>query len=189
MASVEYDLTYLREGLAVLQDYLLSNDLYWTIHASPPAGTPPFPSLTPGGMVLAHHCLAGRSLTGNKVADFSSLDEEFRRLRDHWRTAWERKVARDLRARLNQWRNFLEDYRQDSANNADRFGYEIRLRVMIDLLVVEAPAEQKETEEALLALDGILLVKLIPGNFVWERELERAFPSKPFWYLYGRLKE
>jgi hypothetical protein len=189
MTPVEYDLTYLREGLALLKDYLLSSDLYWTVHASPPAGSPPFPSLTPGGLVLAHQRLAGRTLGGKNAAEFSKLDEEFKILRDHWRTAWERKAGHDLRARLTQWRNFLEDYRQDSANNADRFAYEVRLRVMIDLLAVEAPGEQSQTEEALLALDGILKASLFSGKFIWEKDLEQAFPIKRFWYLYGRLKD
>lgn len=188
MTSAVYDIDYLREGLAVLKDYLLSNDLYWTVHASLPADSPPFPSLTPGGLVLAHQRLAGRRLGASEAADFSKLDEEFRLMRDHWRTAWERKATQDLKARLNQWRNFLEDYRKDSANHADRYSYEVRLRVMIDLLAAEIPGEQVQTGEALIALDGILRASLISGKFLWESELEPAFPSKRYWYLYGRLK-
>lgn len=189
MTSVDADLTYLREGLAVFKDYLLSDNLYWTLHASPPPGEPEFPTLTPGGLVLAHQRLAGRWLGGNQTAEFSELDAEYKNLREHWRTAWERKVTQDIHARLNQWRNFLEDYRQDRANNADRFAYEVRLRVMIDLLVKESPSEQNQTAEALLAPDGVLHASFIPGDFVWDKELEPAFPARQFWYLYGRLKE
>lgn len=188
MTSIDYDLLYLREGLVVLKDYLLANDLYWTVHASPPPGMPQFPSLTPGGLLLAHQRLAGRWLKGNQASEFSELDTEFKKLREHWRTAWERKSAQDLRARLNQWRNFLEDYRQDKANNADRFAYEVRLRAMIDLLVDEVPSEQNQTAESLLAPDGLLQASLIPGEFIWDKELEPAFHPKRYWYLYGQLK-
>lgn len=188
MTSVDYDLQYLREGLAVLKNYLLASDLYWNVHASPPPGMPQFPSLTPGGLLLAYQRLAGRWLEGNQAIEFSDLDNAFKNFREHWRTAWEKKAAQDLRARLNQWRNFLEDYRQDRANNADRYAYEVRLRAMIDLLVAEVPSEQSQTAEALLAPDGLLQASMIPGNFIWENELEPAFPAKRFWYLYGQLK-
>jgi hypothetical protein len=100
MTSVEYDLTYLREGLAVLKDYLLSGDC--TDGASQPTHRiASFPN------DLEDWCdasgLAGRSLGGREAAEFSA-DENLEACAIN-ATAWN-IAAHDLRARLNQWRNF-----------------------------------------------------------------------------------
>jgi hypothetical protein len=40
----------------------------------------------------------------------------------------------------------------------------------------------------LAVLDNQLKGKFLPGDFIWEGDLSRAFPQEKYWYLYGGLK-
>lgn len=63
MPSAEYDLGYLKAGISALENYLLSNDLYWPVGASSPSGEPAYPRLTLGGLLLAQKRAHARNLT------------------------------------------------------------------------------------------------------------------------------
>ena len=63
MTSAVYELGYLKAGIEILEDYLLSDDLYWAIGASPPPGEPAFRQLTLGGLLLSEQRLLGRQLS------------------------------------------------------------------------------------------------------------------------------
>lgn len=49
MKSFEYDLRYIRAGLDVLEEYLLSDEVFWPIGVNPPVGDPEYPRLTAMG--------------------------------------------------------------------------------------------------------------------------------------------
>ena len=138
-------------------------------------------------MLVKARLMAGR-LDEEQSLRFSRLCLDFDALRARWLSAWERKCARCFHHRLVQWRNFLEDYRQDPDEHANRYPYEVRWRVILDLL--KADIRQLEPAEAdlLAGLDTTLQALLVPGEFVWEKEIERGFPPRQYWYLYGRLR-
>ena len=81
MPTLEYDLGYLRAALTVLDDYLLSADLYWSIGNSPPRGEPPYPSLTLGGVLLAQARAHAHRASGNLVEQIASTDEQINAVR------------------------------------------------------------------------------------------------------------
>ena len=188
MPTLEYDLGYLRVALTMLDDYLLSNDLYWSIGTSPPSGKPAYPSLTLGGLLLTQARAHAHPSPGKLIEQIALADEQLNAVRGRWRSAWGRKAARDYHARLNLWRDFLEEYRQNPEANLDRYAYEVRRRVMLGLLDKEADEIPQAEVELLAGLDRLLRIVLIPGGFVWQKELASGFPEEPYWYLYGRLK-
>lgn len=170
------DRPYLEAGLEELQDYLLSDQLYW-----PLGRRAELPRLTIGGLLLALR----RAETLGSAGDHRSRLEEAR-LR--WGVAWERKVLREFAARLKLWAAYLEDYRAAPAAHAPDYPGQVRERVLLDLLRAETFAPPKESA-ALAGLDEFLRAALVPGGFVWRESLRPAFPPDPFWYLYGRLRE
>lgn len=188
MPSAEYDLGYLRAGIPALENYLLSNDLYWPIGASPPGGEPAYPRLTLGGLLLAQKRAHARDLTPQQRDELARLDEQMDDVRDRWRVAWERKAGRSFQARLRLWKNFLEDYRESPSANTDRYRYEVERRVMLHLLMDEAESVPQADLDLLKSLDKVVGAVLVPGDFIWDRELENGFPREPYWYLYGQLK-
>ena len=188
MASIEYDLGYLSEGLASLESYLLSDEIYWNMRVPSPPGESAYPLLSLGGLLLAKARLEARHLSIEQSGRLSQLETGIEVNRTHWRAAWTKKAEREFSARLRMWRDFIEDYRQNPAANIDRYAYEVSRRVMLHLLQAEANQISEPELEMLAGLDKILSAVLIRGEFIWDKDLQNGFPSQTFPYLYGTLK-
>ncbi len=173
MTSTEQDLRFLTESLPQLQVYLLSNELYWPLNAS-------LPRLTLGAVLLA---LA--RVSAIQPDEAKGLAEQLETIRAKWRVAWEKKAARETANRLRLWSNFLSDYRNAPEQHADAYPQEVRGRVILQLLLAEAPDAPEKS--ALAELDAMLKSRLISGNFVWNVALQPAFPKTDFWFLYGTI--
>lgn len=184
MPAADYDLRYLRAGVDQLEDYLLSEDVYRPIGVSAPRGKPPYPQLTLGWILLYTRRIGCVNLTPAQRAEADRLSSLLDLLRSRWRTAWESKASREFSIRLVQWGNFLQDYREASEANFDRFAYEVNRRVLLQLLKSEAVVSESELE-MLAGLDSILKAYLAPGSFIWESGLADGFRQPVFWYLYG----
>ncbi len=187
MSSPDYELRYFMAASASLEDYLLSKELYWVLHLTVPIGSPPYPPLTLDGLLLAQARLQGYSLSGIQQSRFTNICAQVDAMRSRWRVAWEQKAARSFRSRLNLWRDFIDEYGADPGDHADRYPYEVRLRVMLQLLEYDAHPMITTELELLEHLDSLLRSRLVPGQFIWDAELEKAFPADVYWYLYGLL--
>jgi hypothetical protein len=189
MPSIEYDLNYLQAGLADLEGYLLSNELYWSIDAGAPAGESPYPRMTLGNLFLAATRLSGRRLSTAERAQLEHLNKSMHAIRQHWLVAWGQKSSREFSARLRLWRDFLDEYRNHPGENLDRYAYEVTRRVILHLLSSEAQDVPEEETDLLNGMDNLLRAAFLPGRFVWNEKLKNSFPENPYWYLYGTLKE
>jgi len=187
MPSAEYDLWYLRDGIAQLEDYLLSDEIYWPVGIVAPANEPPYPQLTLGNLLLAYQRASALAQTPDQRAEWERLSSELQAMRSRWRSAWGKKAKAEFHARLVLWRDFIEEYRQNPSAQYDRFAYEIGRRVTLQLLQTEAVDLPAKEIEMLAALDSVLRGRFVPGAFTWEQELAPAFPEDNYWYLYGRL--
>jgi hypothetical protein len=175
MSTLEKDIAYFQEGMESLEAYLLSDELFWPLQASQPR-------LTVGGMLLASQRLRVRLSFGDWGSRVAQLD----RVRLKWRSAWERKAAREVHARLNLWQNFLDDIRR-SESDAGMYSQQVECRVMLQLLRDELTVPVPDLE-AVDALDRLFRTMWLPGVFVWDADLTGVFPEPAFWFLYGRLK-
>jgi hypothetical protein len=117
----------------------------------------------------------------------TGLENRLETARARWRSAWERKCRREVRARLDLWRNYLADARQSPETLAQDFPQQVQWRVILNLLSNELTAPLPEAG-ALAELDTMLVEFWLPGGFVWEEELAGAFPEPEFWFLYGKMK-
>jgi hypothetical protein len=189
MISVEYDLRFYRASLEILQNYLLSRDLYWPPPDVAPQGEPPYQSMTLGSILLSRRRLDHREMMIDQQSELARLDLLRDRLYGKWQTAWEKKAYREVTVRINQWRDFIVDYRDQPDANADRFSTEARSRAMIELLMMELPADHNLTNlrNAIKELDAGLHLHWCIGDFHWPSVLIRSFPETTFWFLYGEL--
>ncbi len=173
------DHAFYKAGVGDLGAYLLSDELFWAL-----AGKSDLPRLTVGGLLLARKRLSeghGRS------ADLEHLDRELTSIHSKWKVAWERKSAREFRARLNLWKNYLNDYRDSPAGHANEYPQRVKERVVLHLLAGEFPMTAGESG-AVANLDGLHRMNWAPGKFVWEQRLVSIFPAGEYWFLYGKLK-
>src|SRR3972149_4080497 len=184
-SNADYDIDFLQAGVEVLENYLFSKELYWPIGITAPTGERPYPHLTLGALLLAQMRAHAWSLTYGQRDKLARLDEQIDDLRDRWQSAWRRKSAHSFQARLNLWRDFLEDYRRNPQEHASRYGYEAGRRVMLHLLAQETDEIPPTGLELLAGLDQLLQAKFVAGEFIWEPEMSPAFPRDTYWYLYG----
>jgi hypothetical protein len=188
MTTLEYDLRYVEAAIDLLKDYLLSKDIYRPIQINAPHGTPPYPQLTLGNMLLARTRAEARAVTPTEKNDLRRLEAQIEAIHSQWRVAWESKAADEYRARLRLWSNYLNDYSKDPEMHADRYRYEVGRRVLLELLTAEARELPSEQLYLLTGLDKLMQAVFVEGAFIWEEELARVFPSDSYWYLYGHLR-
>ncbi len=194
MLTASYDLQYLRAGLDQLESYLLSKDIYRLLGVQPAHGQPPYPQLTLGWLLLARLRAQATAQNSADRLELERLSQQLDAMRSRWRSAWGAKAQAEVRTRLNLWRDFLEEYRNDPAANFDRFAYEVNRRVLLELLIPEAAGLTASPSfeanlQALAGLDGWLKSVFIPGAFIWENLLVSSFPQAIYWYLYGKLPD
>jgi hypothetical protein len=187
MTNADYDLRYLQAGIELLETYLFSNDVYWPVGIHAQAGEPPYPQLTIGNLMLALRRAKARCFEPEQKAQVSGLEDELNAIHDRWPENWEKKAADCFRARLNLWRDFVEEYRLSHEANADRYAYEVGRRVLLELLQFETSLIPEAEIDLLNGLDGLLKAVFIPGEFIWESNLQAAFPKELFWYLWGDI--
>jgi hypothetical protein len=187
--SFEHDYGYLKAGLKGLEPYLLASDVYWPLGASAPAGDPPYPMLTLGGILLTDARLNALPLQPVQIVALQKLQSELNALKTHWRVTWEKKAAHEFSARLRLWAAYLEEMRLQPENHIDRYAFEVSRRVMLALLQEQSAELPKAETDLLSSLDGLLRILFAEGDFVWEEVYRRAFPKEKFWYLYGQIKQ
>jgi hypothetical protein len=187
MTNADYDLRYLQAGIELLETYLFSKDVYWPVGIHAQAGEPPYPQLTIGNLMLALRRAKVRSFEPAQKAEVARLESELNAIHDRWPENWEEKAAECFRARLNLWRDFMEEYRISHEANADRYAYEVGRRVLLELLQFETTLIPAAELDLLNGLDGLLQAVFIPGEFIWESNLQPAFPKELFWYLWGDI--
>jgi len=167
MSASASDRAYYESGIEDLENYLLATELYWPSRAPVPGLT----QLTPGGLLLVRARLTGWKATGLAASD-ARLDA----LRSKWRSAWEGKTRREVRARSERWREFLSGYRDDPRGVTRLYPQHVRQRAILALL-----------GEASDPMDGWLKELWRDGEFVWDANLQEGFPQTEFWFLYGKI--
>lgn len=189
MSTPEYELGYFKAGLQMLEDYLLSEDIYWTLGEPPPAGDQPYPELTLGGLLMRYAKLSCIQLDPVLQEAFTPLEIEFDRINQKWRMAVDRKAAHEFHARLILWRDYLEELRQNPEQHVDRYAYEVQRRLMLDLLQSHTASIPNPEMKLMEALDKVLRAILESGPFIWPASCQAAFPPETFWYLYGKPRK
>ncbi len=188
MPSIDYELRYLQAGLSILEDYILSNDLYWPIGVRAESGNPPYPRLTLGGILFANKKAQALPQNFKQQRELQEIEAQMVDLQNRWRVAWGKKAAAEFHSRLQLWNNFWEDFRENPDANVDRYNYEVNRRVQLELLSDSTDHIPRAEQEMLAGLDGKLHAILMPGDFIWEPELASSFPPDKYWYLYGWIR-
>jgi len=184
-----YALTYLEAAPESLEAYLLSGDLFWPLDASAPDAEGAYPALTLGNVLLFAARLRARegALLPVEVSRLRMAEGRLDALRVRWRVAWEDKATREFRSRLRQWSRFLEEALGDSLGSMAYYAYEVRLRVILDLLCENGAVPEMDERDVLESLDARLKAVWVRGAFLWPDEFASGFPEERYWYLWGRL--
>ena len=187
-SSAQFDLSYLKAGVEQLEDYLLSQEIYQAIGISASIGEMPYPQLTLGNLLLAAKRVQATLYDRSEHIEWNHLSQKLVDSRSRWQVAWRKKASAEYRQRLNLWGQFLEEYDKEPEANYDRYGYEVRRRVILEILSDEIENTNETEQEKLSNLDRFLESVFVAGDFIWDSKLLSSFPRSPYWYLYGRIK-
>lgn len=185
MQGTDNDLIYLHASVPELEKYLLSEVLYYPVTAERGRQlTGDTTQLTIGNLLLSVTRLRAAELAADEAAQFKNLLQEVEQVRSQWRKNWKQKVEREIPNRLRLWMNYLGDWGDTSTTRAGDYHYNVRLRVILELLMAETDDLLIQERSLLRTLDLRLKGKGIPGDFIWDDFLASAFPQDRFWYLY-----
>lgn len=156
-----------------LEPYLSSKVLFWRVQGS---SLP----LCPGNLLLA--LKKYRSQDFSPTEAIAVIDNVIKRKQQ----AWENKAGAELTNRIEQWKNLVEEFEEDSRIDAS-YRYNVRVRAIITLLDDALRYKKIDQEYKLAELDEKTRYLVNHGEFIWEDVLRSLFPEENFWYLYVKI--
>jgi len=185
MHVLENDLAFLQASTPVLEEYLLSDVLYYPVtgqHGRQLSGDTT--RLTLGNLLLSRKRLSSATLADDEKSSFSDLNRQIDQVYAQWRSRWNVKIQQEIPNRLMLWKNYLGEWSEGSKAKTGDYPYNVRLRVILELLFAETDALLVQEKGLLHSLDQRLKGKGQPGPFVWDESLVSGFPADKFWFLY-----
>lgn len=183
MTSLSHDADFLQSAVQVLEDYLLSDVLFWPLQREKGAMLGgDSDQLTPGNLLLS---LARLGREGLAETSLKQALQRIDKVRQQWKSAWLNKCQKEWEQRLRLWLNYLDEIKRESNRElpAD-YSFHVRQRVILDLLTKEIGELPPEKRLKLQNADEMLRLLSQPGEFIWQKGLQEHFPASPFWYLY-----
>lgn len=185
------DLAIVSSMVPELEHYLLSDELYWPIGGPSLPGGGEYPRLTFGGLFLALNRLGAvpANLSPEQSASLARCKELLETTRSKWVAVADRKLAREIKSRLDLWSAYLQDCSENRSSCADYYPQQVQYRAMLELLFSElsrlSPASPYLDQLAMA--DRRLRAYFSKGEFVWDPALQASFPPDKFWFLYGSI--
>jgi hypothetical protein len=172
-----------------LEEFLLSEQIFWPLGGNPEQGQPPFPNLSVGQLQLTLKELEAveDDLTFEQTTRWTQLRDRAWVLRSKWTTAMAQKSLAESSTRVNLWRAYLNETKE-AGGTSGNYPYEVRHRVILELLsdlteILDDDLIQGEIK----ALDGMLRGMLSgPSGFIWDEPLSKVYPEDTYWFLYRR---
>lgn len=169
-----------------LEDYLLKDDLYRTVIVRPP-GNDQILKMTGADLLTRLHRLRAvrDQLTPEQQARLDAAEQSALAIISSLRTRFHDRLKREIKARLDSLKWFLDDCAQDPKQCRTEFPFEMRNRQRIEEALKElgddVPAELRNQ---LRGIDQRIRTMTHTGDFIWDERSKPAFPSQPYWYLY-----
>ena len=182
------DLAIAEEMVAELDSYLVGNDLYRTVMARTGRGELKL-QMSGGDLLSRLHRLQGErdALSAAEQARLDAVQQSADRAIYSLRTRFHERLGREMKARLDSLRWYLDECQEDRAKCRTEYPFEIRNRQRIEEILKQLGKNASpELMSVLNQVDRrIRQLGQSPG-FVWDRRLEKVYPSDRYWYLYQR---
>lgn len=181
------DLAIVREMVSELENYIVNEDLYRTVSVRLPTGDVRL-QMTGGDLLTRLYRLDKERarLSTSDQNDLNTLQEEAERIIYSLRTRFNQRLERELKARVDALKWYLDEAAQNPAEGRANYPYEIRNRQRIEEIVKRIGADLPAASLApVSSIDNRLRGLSLGDRFVWDPSLEAVFPRQPYWYLYA----
>ena len=186
--SAAHDLAVLVSMAGDFDDFVKSDVVFWQLTDDGPLLNR-YPKLTVAGLLFCMHKLhllpdlLAPAQHARCAAQISAVRENF----SAWRANIERKAVREFAGRLRSWSWFVDEACLEQKAAVRHYAQEaygrMYLHLLLDLL------QNHSTHAALAAqvatCDQRLRSVWAPARFVWDAQLQPAFPAAVYWFLYG----
>jgi hypothetical protein len=185
------DLALAQAMVKALEDYLLSDRLFYQLLVHTPAGDRQ-PKLTPGVLIETLNQLrrARNELSPEQQRELDQIEADFAAIKRRMRDYWPNKVLAELNSLLDSWTWFMQDCDSKSQRHRCETEYDsevwIRARITTLLSELGGRPDLSELRHRLAILDTKLGEIFRPGKFVWDSKLEKCYPKEVYWFLYGK---
>ena len=163
------DNDFLESAVNELADYLQSSVYDWPLSNT-------MVRLTPGRILFSLRRVSKSS------KDINALERKIIELIGQYRHAWVQKIELEYPRRLRVWENFISDYTEEGLDKS--YLAQIVNRVILTLLEAESPITAARFVNRVNLVDEKYQRMVKSAVFIWEEQLEPAFPKSEFWFLY-----
>lgn len=182
------DLAIAEAMTAELEDYIVGNDLYRTIIARTPRGDEKL-QMSGGDLLARLHRLQGERavLDAGERTRLDTVQQAANRTIYSLRTRFHERLGREMRARLDSLRWYLDECHEDRMKCRTEYPFEIRNRQRIEEILKQLGAGAPADLMSVLSQVDRRLQQLGQNSgFVWDTRLQQVYPPEQYWYLYQR---
>ncbi len=182
------DLEIVQEMAQELEDYIVKDELYRAMTVRTSAGDQRL-QMTGGDLLTRLYRIRGarEQLSPSQQATLDALQTQVDETIYSLRTRFHDRLQREMKARLDSLRWFLDDCEGDIQRCRVDFPYEMRNRQRIEEVMKRVGREVKpELETQLQSIDTRIRNITRVTDFIWDEQLRDTFPRTPYWYLYVR---
>jgi hypothetical protein len=178
--SMDKDLQEAAAMLKAFVPYIYEDELYGRLGFN-------LPSLTPGALLMRLRRLRALSsqLNDPQRTTLEQLETQHQALRKEWGVAYEKKLGREIEARLRDLDAYFKESDDDPRQAANAYLPEALRRTMV-AEAVTALSDASAVEMKVRKTDATLRRYLRPCPFIWDTALQPAYPQDTFWWLYNR---
>jgi hypothetical protein len=174
------DLDFLSESASCLEDYLLSDLLYWPVEIKNLGQQ----TLSPGNILFSEKVIDLTGLNPTALDKLKLRTSEIGKIRTKWLYHWKEKASREFDARLREWTHVIDEIELNDDRSLARYKTDARGRVIMHLIVEDFLNKGSGNIEKINAVDDRLRKNSSKGPFIWNADREKIFPENQFWYLY-----
>jgi hypothetical protein len=181
------DLQIAEAEVQELEDYILSDVLYRPLIVRASSGDLNL-QMTGGDLLTRLHRLRSQrqQLLPDLQTRVDTVDQAARRIIYSLRTRFHARLQREMKARLDSLKWFLDDCGQDRQRCRVEYPFEVRNRQRIEEILKESEGDlPEELKNYLRTIDQRVRVLTHATDFIWDAQLQEAFPRQPYWYLYA----
>jgi hypothetical protein len=182
------DLEIAEAMVAELEDYIINDELYRTLIVRTSAGDENI-RMTGGDLLARLHRLQGERdrLNADQRIRLDAAQRRADEIIYSYKTRFHERLAREMKARLDSLKWFLDECAEDPRRCRTEFPFEMRNRQRIEEILKQVgPTTPEELAERLRAVDRRIRMIAQGSDFIWDARVKHIYPPERYWYLYMR---
>jgi septal ring factor EnvC (AmiA/AmiB activator) len=185
-ATPEEDLAIVKTMASELKNYLLRDDVYFTIEVQTPAGSERI-QMSSGDLLsrLRRLVVQKDRLTDEQRSELEAVQKEIADVTRAMRKLYVPLLIREAKARLSSLKWFLDECRDNRRYCRSEYPYEIRNRQRLtEVLGALGDDTPDDIKRSVAEIDRRIGSVAQPADFVWDERVQDVYPRDKYWYLY-----